>query len=52
MALLLVSCTSVTKETYLTSNSLSNIKKVAILASANDPDVTYASRSYSKAVFF
>lgn len=45
MALLLVSCASAPpKETYLMSNSLSNIKKVAILASANAPDVTPASQ--------
>jgi hypothetical protein len=45
MALLLVSCASAfPKETYLTSNSLSSITKVAILVSANAPDVTYAIR--------
>ncbi|MBL7075798.1 hypothetical protein ISS37_11240 [candidate division KSB1 bacterium] len=45
MALLLVSCASAPpKETYLTSNSLSSIKKVAILASANALDVTPATQ--------
>jgi hypothetical protein len=44
IALLLVSCASAPpQETYLTSSSLSSIKKVAILASANAPDVNYAS---------
>ena len=48
MVLLLVSCASAPpQETYLTSNSLSSIKKVAILASANAPDVTYATQSRS-----
>lgn len=43
MALLLVSCASAPpQETYLTSKSLSSIKKVAIFASANAPDVTPA----------
>jgi hypothetical protein len=48
MALLFVSCASAPpQETYLTSNSLSSIKKVAILASASAPDVTYATQSSS-----
>jgi len=47
MSLLFVSCASVSEETYLTNNSLSGIKKVAIIASANDPDLTSASIGYT-----
>lgn len=47
MSLLFVSCASVNEETYLTNNSLSGIKKVAIIASANDPDLTSASIGYT-----
>ena len=51
MAMLLVSCGSAPRETYLKISSLSSIKKIAILASANAPDVTYATQSSSVAPF-
>jgi hypothetical protein len=42
LALLLVSCaTTMPQETYLTRNSLAGISKVAVIASADAPDVTY-----------
>ena len=44
LALLMLSCaTTIPKETYLTSANLSGISRVAIIASANAPDVTYSS---------
>lgn len=52
MSLLFVSCASVNEETYLTNNSLSGIKKVAIIASANDPDLTSASIGYTPGAAF
>lgn len=44
LALLMVSCaTTHPKETYLTSANLSGVERVAIVASANAPNVTYSS---------
>lgn len=51
LALLMSSCTTtLPKETYLTSASLSGISRVAIVASANPPDVTYSSGTMSSSV--
>jgi hypothetical protein len=48
LALLMLSCaTTPPKETYITSANLSGISKVAIVASANAPDLSYVTQSTS-----
>lgn len=42
MVLILSSCATVPKQTYLTNISLSGISKVAVVASANAPEVLYS----------
>jgi len=43
IVLLLTSCASLPKETYLDAANLSGIKKVAVVVSVSAPEVTYAS---------
>jgi hypothetical protein len=42
---LLISCSTLPKETYLSKTCLTNLKKVAVFASVNDPEVSYAMHS-------
>jgi hypothetical protein len=51
--LLILSCaTTPPKETYLSSANLSGISRVAIVASANAPDVTYSSSNMPTTLMF
>ena len=53
MALYFISCTpSHSQQSFLIKDTISNIKKVAIIASANSPDVTYESGNFDTAIAF
>jgi hypothetical protein len=45
MGFLMISCTTIPKQTYLPKTSLSDVKKVAIIASAKAPEVHYSMQS-------